>query len=168
MELTPTGVPVDSLIDAVKAAVRTAGISAADPDRTLRVASVQLVLNAVATRQAGAKLQFTIPFIGMEIKLGTSVKREDTHTVDITLVPPDLAPGHEVRAGDVDEVLVEAIETVTAVAEHAAGGDDPFVLRDSTVELTFAITDTGSISLGVDAEAENAVTHTLKITFAAP
>lgn len=167
MRVTETGVPVGGLIDAVKAAVKEAGISATDSERALRVTSIQLVLHAVATMTAGAKLEFKIPFIGMEIKLGKAITRKDTHTIDITLVPPDLASEHEIRGGDVDDVLVEAIETVTAVMAYAAGGDDPFLLKESTVELVFAITDTGSISLGVDGETSDEITHTLKITLAA-
>lgn len=167
MKVTDAGVPVDSLIDAVKAAVKEAGISTADTDRAVRVVSVQLVLNAVATTRGGAKLEFTIPFIGMSIKLGTAITVEDTHTIDITLVPPDLAPAHEIRAADVDDVLVDAIETVTAVMARAASGEDPFLLQESTVELTFAVTQDGSISLGVEGEAKDAITHKLRITLAA-
>src|SRR5688500_7940353 len=105
MKVTEAGVPIDSLIDAVKTAVKEAGISTTDTDRTIRVVSVQLVLNAMATTRGGAKLEFMIPFIGINIRLGTSITVADTHTLDITLVPSDLAPTHEVRAADVDEVL---------------------------------------------------------------
>ncbi|KDN17602.1 trypco2 family protein [Amycolatopsis rifamycinica] len=167
MEITDTGVSVDSLIDAVKAAVKEAGISAGDAGRALRVVSIQLNLNAVATTTAGAKLEFKIPFIGMNVKLGGASTTKNTHTIDVTLVPPDLAPGHEIRDGGVDAVLVEAIETILALVDRAAGGDDPFVLKESTVELSFAITETGSISLGVDRDAADEVTHKLKITLGA-
>jgi hypothetical protein len=167
MEVTDSGVPVGSLIDAVKAAVKEAGISTSDPARAVRVTSIQLVLATVATTTAGAKLEFKVPFIGMDVKFGTAVTRQRTHTLDITLVPPDLAPAHEVRGGAVDEVLLEAIETVTAAVERAAGGDDPFLLKESMVELAFAVTDTGSISLGFDGEAKDEITHKLKITLAA-
>jgi hypothetical protein len=166
MEVTDTGVSVDSLIDAVKAAVKEAGISAADTDRALRVVSIQLNLTVVATTTAGAKLEFKIPFVGMNVKLGGAATTKNTHTIDITLVPPDLAPGHELRDGGVDEVLVEAVETVLALVDRAAGGEDPFLLKESTVELSFAITETGSISLGIDREAGDEVTHKLKITLA--
>lgn len=43
----------------------------------------------------------------------------------------------------VDQVLVDAIETIAAVIGQAADGDDPFLLKDSSVELTFTVTDTG-------------------------
>ncbi|NKQ51440.1 hypothetical protein HFP15_00925 [Amycolatopsis sp. K13G38] len=166
MEVTDTGVPVEDLIDAVKAAVAQAGVSAADTGRTLRVSAVQLVLNMVATSTSGAKLEFKIPFIGMSLKFGTAVTRNDTHAIDITLVPPDLAPGHEIREGEVDEVLADAIGTVLAAVGHAAGGEDPYLLKESTVELTFAITGGGSISLGIEGGTRDEITHKLKITLA--
>jgi hypothetical protein len=102
----------------------------------------------------------------MNVKLGGAATTKNTHTIDITLVPPDLAPGHEIQNGSVDEVLVEAVETVLALVDRAAGGEDPFLLKESTVELSFAVTETGSISLGIDREAGDEVTHKLKITLA--
>jgi hypothetical protein len=41
--------------------------------------------------------------------------------------------------------------------------DDPFVLTDSSVELSFCITDEGDISLGVDGSLSNELTHTLTL-----
>jgi hypothetical protein len=167
MQVTDTGIPVGSLIAAVKAAVKAAGVSTTNTGRALRVASIQLILNAVVTATTGAKLEFKIPFVGMNVQLGTSITRHDTHTIDITLVPPDLAHAHEVRAADVDQVLVDAIETITAVTAQAADGDDPFLLKESSVELTFTVTDTGSISLGLNAEAKGEITHKLRLVLTA-
>lgn len=164
MQVTETGLPVTSLIDAVKAAVTAARISSTDNDRRMRVAEVQLTLNAMATTGGGAKIEFKIPFTGMSLGLGTSVTSIDTHTINITLVPPDLTPTHEVRGADVDQVLVDAIETIGAVAEHAVGDHNPFLLKESTVELTFAITEDGAVSLGLTGNTQDEVTHKLKIT----
>lgn len=50
---------------------------------------------------------------------------------------------------------------------HAAGGVDPFLLKESTVERCFAVTRTGSISLGFEGESGDHITHTLKIILAA-
>jgi hypothetical protein len=72
----------------------------------------------------------------------------------------------DIGSADVDEVLVEAIQTVGAVMTRAAGGHDPFVLKESTVELTFAVTREGAISLGVSGETRDEVTHKLKLTLA--
>jgi hypothetical protein len=43
-----------------------------------------------------------------------------------------------------------AIETIRAAVASAAGGDDPFVLDDSTITIPFAVTAEGTISIGVN------------------
>jgi hypothetical protein len=103
----------------------------------------------------------------MNVKLGAAVTTKNTHIIDIALIPQDLAPAHEVRGDEVDSVLLNAIDTITTVMTHAAGGDDPFLLKESTVELNFALTSDGSISLGVEGEIKDEITHKLKIALAA-
>jgi len=78
------------------------------------VASVQLILEVVASKTAGGGLDFRVPFIGMKLRLGATVTKKDTHTIDIT----------------------------------------------------FAITQTGTISLGADGELAGGLTHTLRLGLA--
>src|ERR1700722_4199694 len=95
MEVSDTGVAVDEVVDAVKNAIKLAGISAADSGRDLQVSSIQLILHTVATIKTGGGVDFRVPFIGMKLSLGGAVTRRDTHTIDITLTPPELQ--HEIR-----------------------------------------------------------------------
>jgi hypothetical protein len=164
MKVSSNGVAIDELVTAVKNAISMAGISSTDADRDLRIASIQLILNVVATAGAGGGLDFRVPFLGMKFKIGGSVTRLDTHTIDIMLVPPDLSERHEIRDQPIETVLVKAIETIRRVIWRAAGGDDPFVLKTSTVALCFAITEDGSITLGFNGELKNEVTQTLRIS----
>ncbi len=48
----------------------------------------------------------------------------------------------------------------------AAEGDDPWFLSESAIDISFAITQTGTISLGVDGELANELTHTLRLGLA--
>jgi hypothetical protein len=163
VEITDEGVPLGALIEAVKASVKRAGISRTSQPRDLRVASVQLIIEVVASQAGGAGLEFCVPFVGMKLKLGAKVTKQDTHTIDITLVPPADA-GRQVRGGaDVEKALVQAITAIRAVASAAAEGDDPWVLSDSAIDISFVITQTGSISLGVEGELSNEVTHKLRL-----
>jgi len=162
MRVTPDGVAVEDLVAAVKKAVKLAGLSTTDTGRDLRVTAIQLSLATVASVTGGGKLEFTLPFLGMKVRFGRSITGKDTHNLDITLVPPDLV--HEVRDGDVEEVLVDAIETIRAVVARAVEGEDPFVLKESTVELSFVITEERSVSLGYFGEETDEVTHKLKLT----
>lgn len=168
MQITDDGVPVDVLIDAVKDAIQTASISATDPGRDLRVTAVHLTLNTVAASTAGGGVELRVPFVGMKLKLGASVTRHDTHTVEITLVPPDLAPQHQIRDASIETALLDAITGIRTVITRAAGGDDPFHLQTSTVTVTFAITRTGTISLGAQGDLQDDVTHTLRLDLEPP
>ena len=166
MKVTDDGVPVEALISVVKDAIKRAGISRTSQDRDLQVASVQLILDVVAAKTAGGGLDFRVPFIGMKLRVGGKVTSKDTHTIDITLVPPEERATRQVRGGEVEEILVNAIATVRAVVAEAAAGDDPWVLSASTIDIRFAITQTGTISLGVDGELANEVTQTLRLGLA--
>ena len=108
MKVTDAGVPVEALINAVKEAVKRAGVSRSSSQGDLRVDSVQLVLRALASKTAGGTLDFRIPFIGMRLRAGTKVTGQDTHTIDITLKPPDRST-RAVRGGNVEDALVDAI-----------------------------------------------------------
>ena len=161
------GVPADEVVAAVKNAITLGNISVTDADRDLMVTSVYLRLNTVATVTAGGSLDFRVPFIGLAVKVGGSVTRQNTHVIEMTLVPEG-GPGIETRDAPVEAILVEAIETVRRVMARASLGDDPFVLRDSAVELSFGVTSDGSISLGFNGELTDATTNTMRVTIAKP
>jgi hypothetical protein len=166
MKVTDAGVAVDSLISVVKESIKQAGVSRTSPDQDLRVASVQLILEVVATRTTGSGVDFRVPFIGMKLRLGAKVTKKDTHTIDITLAPPGERATRQVRSGEVQDVLVNAIATIRDVVAKAAEGDDPWVLSGSTIDITFAINQTGTISLGIDGELAGELTHTLRLGLA--
>jgi hypothetical protein len=46
---------------------------------------------------------------------------------------------------------------------RAAEGDDPWALTTGTVDLSFGVTETGAISLGIDGELASEITHTLHL-----
>ena len=161
MKVTQAGVPVQDVITAVKLAIKEASVSTTDQDRDLRVNSVRLVLHALATRAVGGGLNFTIPFIGMGVRLGTKVTKRDTHEIEINLAPPGQQAGEEVREASLDLALVDAIETVRAVVASSSDGDDPFALNEAKITLSFAVTAEGDISIGIDGSMSDEVTQTL-------
>jgi hypothetical protein len=163
MRVTEETVAIQDVIETVKQAIKTANISSTDLERDLRVGSVYLTLNAVATRSLGGGLDFRIPVIGMQIKVGTKLTKQDTHRIDVDLVPPDRKDRPELRDGDLGSVLVDAINTVRAAVASAETGDDPFTLTESKVNISFAVTTAGTISLGVDGALTNELTHTLTL-----
>jgi hypothetical protein len=129
----------------------------------MRITGLELTLHALARRDHGAKLEFRIPFLGMPVSFGSKVTTRDTHQIKINLAPAAYA--HEVRGGEeVEETLVQAIETIRAVLARGTGDGDAFEHRSSEVELTFAVTRDGSIALVGTADLTGEVTHTLKLT----
>jgi NTP-dependent ternary system trypsin peptidase co-occuring protein len=162
MRLDDDGLAVEELVGAVRRAAAQAAISDADAGRDMRITGLELTLHAVAKRDVGSKLEFRIPVLGMPISIGAKVTTHDTHKIKISLVP--VASGHQVRGGDVEETLVQAIETVRAVVARGLGESDAFEHRSSEVELSFAVTDSGSIALVGTADLSGEVTHTLKLT----
>jgi hypothetical protein len=163
VKVTDEGVPVDTLITVVKDSIKQAGVSRTSQAGDLQVASVQLILDVVASKTVGGRLDFCVPFIGMKLSLGAKVTKKDTHTIDITLVPPEERP---TRGGDVSEALVSAIATIREVVTQAAAGDDPWVLSAGIIDISFAIAQNGTISLGVDGELASELTHTLRLELA--
>jgi hypothetical protein len=161
VDITKEGVPVNELIAVIKESIKEAGVSTTSDTRDIKVTSVRLILKVVASKSIGGALHFRVPFIGMEFSTGGKVSTQDTHTIDIELVPPT-AQVRGVR-GDVEQTLVSAVQTIRAAAASAAVGDDPWVLSSGTVDISFVITKAGSISLGVEGELSHEVTHQLQL-----
>jgi hypothetical protein len=166
VKVTEDGIPVQDVVAAVKLAIKEANVSTTDKDRDLRVDSVKLILHALAIRTVGGSLNFTVPFIGMPVRLGAKVTKGDTHEIEINLVPPNQDAGEEVREASLDLVLVDAIETVRAVIYSTSDGDDPFALNDAKITLSFAVTAEGDISIGIDERMSDEVTQTLVLGLA--
>jgi Trypsin-co-occurring domain 2 len=165
VQVTNDGVPVDVLIKVIKDSVRRAGVSRVAGRGDLRVVSVQLTLRVMASTTAGGGLRLRVPVIGAEIGVGAKVIRQDTHIIDITLVPPEQVL-REVRGGDVENALVDAIATIRDTVATAAEGDDPWVLSISTVDISFVITKSGTISFGAEGDLTNEVTQNLRLGLA--
>ena len=166
MKVTDEGIPVTTLISVIKNSIIRAGVSRTSQNRDLQVASVQLILEVVANKTVGGGLDFRVPFIGMKLKVGAEVTKKDTHTINIVLVPPEERTTRQVRGEEVEDVLVKAIATIREVITSAAEGDDPWILSTGTIDLSFAITQTGTISIGIDGELTEGLTHTLRLKLA--
>lgn len=167
MKVGETGAPVTELVTTIKDAIKIANISSIDTGRDLRVSSIELALHTVAVAGGGGGIDFRVPFLGMKLRVGGSVSRNDTHTVTITLEAPKPGPAYEVRDTEIEEVLVDAIETIRSVISNAAQGDDPFLLKNSIVDLSFAVTRQGTLTFGVDGEFKGEVTHKLRMSLEA-
>jgi hypothetical protein len=75
------GVPVELLIGQVKQAITFAGVSQENDARDLRISSVQLILEVIATTAEDVGLSFRVPFIGTELSVRAKRTHQDTHTI---------------------------------------------------------------------------------------
>jgi hypothetical protein len=161
----PAWMGVDQLISDIKAAVRESGVSRERPHSDMRVESVQLILKTVAVRTAGGGVDFRIPVIGLAIKAGLKLTRQDIHTIDVTLKPPQIHPdAARATSENVQETLVQAIKTVRKVVNSGSAGDgDPWVLSTGRIDIEFIVAQNGVISLGLDSELTGDISHTLRL-----
>ena len=107
---------------AILQSIRRAGVSSTSQTRDLQVASVQLILEVVASKTAGGGVDFRVPFIGMKLRVGAQVTKKDTHTIDMTLVPPDLLGQYETRDGEIETVLAQHAAVKECVVLARADG----------------------------------------------
>jgi Trypsin-co-occurring domain 2 len=164
------GIPVDELVADVKDALVAANVTSTNGAADLRLVSVQMILNVVATKAAGGKVNFQVPFIGTELHFGVRHGQRDTHSIDITLVPPtpDQIQSGAVRSGDFQKTLMAAINRVRQTISSAANGRDPWYLSDATVDISFGVTKEGSISVGAEGNQTSETTNTLRLRLAPP
>jgi NTP-dependent ternary system trypsin peptidase co-occuring protein len=167
LRVTDDSVPAKELIRIIKNSIKRAGVSSTSEKADLQVTAVKLILHVVAINTVGGGLDIRVPVVGMRLKMGGKLTRQDTHTIDITLEPPTRLAGHELRDGKVEDTLVKAITTIRAVVADAAEGDDPWVLRTGSVDISFAVTDAGNLSVGIEDEFSSELNHTLRLDLAA-
>jgi hypothetical protein len=156
-------VPVTELIGIIKNSIKRAGVSEASVGSGLRVATVQLVLTVIAISELGGGIDIRVPVVGLRMKIGAKSIRRNTHILDITLQPPDKSPGQELRDGNVEDTLVDAVTTIRNVVAGAAEGDDPWLLAAGIVDISFVISESGTLVLGVEGEINSEVTQTLRL-----
>ncbi len=151
--MTGEGPQIAEVIKAVKKAINASNKNCPDPGSNLRVETAHLTLKVVAVRAPDSAMRIRVPSADMPVK----DSRLLTHTVDISIAPPD-DPGAE----DFSSALVEAINAIrTAVAIP-----DQFLLTGSNVTFSFAVDNDGAVLLGDNGDPGAAVTHTLALTLA--
>lgn len=160
---TDAGMPVDELIAKVKDALIEAGVTSANSDADMRVRSVRLVLEVIATEGLGGRVNFRVPFIGTELSVGARRTQRDMHTIDITLVPPS-QPSPGAARGNIRDVLVQAILRVRQTVACASEGRDPWYLSTATVDISFGVTKEGTISVAAEGGMTSETTNTLRLS----
>lgn len=158
--------PIEDIIDRVKAAIRAANIG--HGGESLAVTALELTLRVCKVRVAGGAVEWKVPIIGLTFKGGAKLTQEDVDTLTVKLVPPppDVEEAREglLTGKRIEEELAHAIANIRRAIMRAAQGEPVFELGDASVEIEFAVTKEGTLSLIAAPEAKNEVTHTMKLS----
>ena len=128
------GPTLESVIDAVKAALLEAESSETPGLPPLK--SVSVKLQASAARSAGGELRLFV------FSAGSSVSTQEVSTIEIELVPP--GTGRNLITTEVRDALARAIVAARSAAAHAARGEPPMSVKTVNVDLRFAVSVDGS------------------------
>jgi len=155
------GVAITEILGQVKKAIKVANLSGQDTD--LKITKLKVGINAIATGTAGGGFDLQVPIIGMRLKAGGKVSPQDTHRIEVEMEPmPDR---YEIRSGDVQRAIVDAAEAIRAISRSAMEGEDPFLVSKSSLSLSFLVTREGAITLGVEGELRDEITHHLYMEY---
>ncbi|SRR5260221_6549500 len=164
MQVIDDGIEVSELIEVLKNSIKRASYQGAfDGPGALEVVSAQLTLSIAAVHSRGGGVHFRVAVIGTEISFGSKQERRQTHTLNLTLTPTKES-GPELRDGEIEHVLVDAIVTVYSPMERAGSGDQPWALESGVIDIVFAVSETGSITLGIDADRTGEITHAMRLS----
>lgn len=160
-------VTIDSVLSMVKGAIRVTNVVPREGEG-VAVSDVEVTLQLVRTRSAGAEAQWTVPVVGLAVGASGGRDWAASSTVTIQLVPPPPVQGraHGFEAPDVAQELVSGIQTIREGILAAAGGEPVFTLSAASVTLSFEVTQHGSISLVAMGRRASTASHTLKLTLA--
>jgi len=162
---------VKDIVGQVKAAITAANLSTEPSATDISVTEVDLTLKVVRDLEAGVDATWKVPFLNLDLSVKGGKKWSTTNTVEMKLVPPKPAqPKAEAVAPqiDVESELARAIQLVRTSVAAASTGTPLFDLKAASVELTFAVSDSGELSLVAKADADKDTTQTLSLTLGGP
>jgi hypothetical protein len=157
-------VSAEAVVAVVKRSIERGNLAPAAEHSNLQVTAVDIELKVVTSRSLGGGLHFRVPVLGADVSMRGKSTRARTQTISITLVPPGIGTGHEIRDGDVEEALVEAVATVRRLMAAAAYGESPWLLGSGMVELEFGVTMSGGLVLGFESDRSDESSNKLKLT----
>jgi len=110
----------------------------------------------------GGKVDVRVPVIGAHLRIGGRRVRQRMHTVQVMLVPEHYGRArHDHGAGD--EELVMALRAIRDLMDPSGHGGHSWSVAGGTVQVSFAVTDEGSISVGLNSDRSDEHVHSLQL-----
>ncbi|WP_042425411.1 trypco2 family protein [Streptacidiphilus anmyonensis] len=162
MEVSSESVTVRSLVDTVQASI--CQVQGAEKPRpgALVVTSAEVELHVVMDAALGGGLDVRVPVIGAHLRIGGRRVRHRMHTVRVALLPGSGASGG-LAHGAGDEELVLALRAVRDLMDPNPQAAHAWSVSDGTVQVSFAVTEQGSISVGLDSDRSDEHVHSLRL-----
>ncbi|MEY9929675.1 hypothetical protein ABH926_004315 [Catenulispora sp. GP43] len=162
MEVTSESVTIRTLVEVIKASI--CEVQGAEEPRPgdLIAASAALTLHAMMDTTVGGKVDLRVPVIGAHLRIGGRRARHRMHTVHVSLVPEHYGRSqHDHGAGDPE--LVMALRAIRDLMDATGRGGHSWTVAGGTVQVSFAVTDEGSISVGLNSDRSDEHVHSLEL-----
>jgi hypothetical protein len=153
------GVQIDGIISKVKKAIREVERRSYRSELGVKVEKLDLKLKTYNSKEGGIELK--IPIVDAGLGLDGKISKEETQTIELTLVPVE-----DVRLfGDeeIEENLVNLILGIENGIRNALVDPPKFKLQNASVELNFIVGSDGKISVVVKGGMTSETTHNLKL-----
>ncbi|WP_440948422.1 trypco2 family protein [Methanosarcina sp. T3] len=153
------GIQIDKIISKVKKAIREVEQQSYRSELGVKVEKLDLKLKTFNSKEGGLELK--VPVVDLDLGLGGSISKEETHTIELTLIPVDDTRlfGEE----DIEDNLVELIMGIEQGIKNALVDAPRFKLQKASVELNFVVNAGGEISIVAKGEKEIETTNNLKL-----
>lgn len=153
------GIQIDKIISKVKKAIREVEQRSYRSDLGVKVEKLDLKLKTFNSKKGGIELK--VPIVDLDLGLGGNISNEETHTIELTLIPVDDARlfGEE----DIEDNLVDLILGIEQGIKNALVDFPRFKLQKASVELNFVVNTNGEISIVVIGEKKIETTNNLKL-----
>lgn len=161
--MSPSGNPAVAVVELVQQVKEAILEIERQPDRTVRVAKVQLEIKAVLERGLGGEHEFKL----VPAKLSGSYTEAEIQTICVILTPPlpSIFKTHE--ALELKDELVRAVNVIKIAVAEAARSSPVFGLGEAVVLVHLGVTEEGALTvLTLGASAKAQTTHTVKLTLA--
>ncbi|AKB28870.1 hypothetical protein MSSAC_2521 [Methanosarcina siciliae C2J] len=153
------GVQIDKIITKVKKAIREVEQRSYRSEIGVKVEKLDLKLKTFNSKEGGLELK--VPVVDLDLGLGGSISKEETHTIELTLIPVD--DTRLFRDMEIEDNLVDLIMGIEQGIKNALIEVPRFKLQKASVELNFVVNAAGEISLVAKGEKKIETTNNLKL-----
>ena len=162
MEVTSESVAIRTLVEVVKSSICEVQGAAEPRAGELVAASATLTLHVMMDTTVGGKVDLRVPVIGAHLRIGGRRGRHRMHSVHVSLVPEHHGRTHHDH-GTGDPELVMALRAIRDLLDGTGHGGHSWSVAGGTVQVSFAVTDEGSISVGLTGDRSDEHVHSLEL-----